>query len=90
MCVVFCRRADFDAVGGFDERHFAGEELVLSWALGRRGRFVILRENVLTSPRKFQGMTFWRFLPLGLRLAFKGMRGVRKREGNEFWYDGKR
>ena len=89
-CFIFCRRADFEAVGGFDERHFAGEELMLSFALGRRGRFVILRETVLTSPRKFEGMTFWRFLPLGLRLAFKGMRGIRKREGNEFWYDGKR
>ena len=89
-CFIFCRRTDFEAVGGFDERHFAGEEIMLSIALQRRGRFVILRENVATSSRKFEGMTFWRFLPLGLRLAFKGMRGVRRREGNEFWYDGKR
>ena len=89
-CFVFCRRADFEAVGGFDERHYAGEEIMLSLALRRRGRFVILRSRLLTSPRKFRGMSFREFLPLGLRLAAKGMRGVRRREGNEFWYDGKR
>jgi glycosyltransferase involved in cell wall biosynthesis len=89
-CFVFARRADFEAVGGFDERHFAGEEIMLSQALKRRGRFVILRATVETSPRKFQGRTFWSFLPMTLRLTLRGMRGVRRREGNEFWYDGKR
>jgi glycosyltransferase involved in cell wall biosynthesis len=89
-CYVFCRRAPFEAVGGFDERHFAGEEIMISWALRRHGRFVILRSHVTTSGRKFEDMTFLEFLPLGLRLMSKGMRGVRRREGNEFWYDGKR
>ena len=37
-CFVFVRRDAFDAVGGFDERHFAGEEVMLSWALRRHGR----------------------------------------------------
>lgn len=89
-CYVFSRRAPFEAVGGFDERHFAGEEIMLSWALRRHGRFVILRARPTTSARKFQGMSFWQFLPLGLKLMFKGFRGLRRREGNEFWYDGKR
>lgn len=89
-CFVFCRRADFEAVGGFDERHYAGEEVMLSWALGRRGRFVILRETVATSPRKFVARTPWQTLRLSLRLAFGGLRGVRRRKGTEFWYDGRR
>ena len=89
-CFVFCRRAPFEAVGGFDERHFAGEEIMLSLALRRHGRFVILRARPVTSARKSVGMTFWQFLRLSFRLAFRGMGAVRKREGNEFWYDGKR
>lgn len=89
-CFVFARRSAFEAAGGFDERHFAGEEVMLSWAMKRQGRFVILREEVETSSRKFVGQSAWRTLWLSLRLAARGMRGVRRREGNEFWYDGRR
>jgi glycosyltransferase involved in cell wall biosynthesis len=89
-CFVFVRRAPFEAVGGFDERHYAGEEVMLSWALHRHGRFVILPDRIETSSRKFAGASAWRTLWMSLRLAARGMRGVRKREGNEFWYDGRR
>src|SRR6185436_17040323 len=40
-CFVFVKRADFEAVGGFDERYYASEEIVLSQALKGRGRMVI-------------------------------------------------
>ena len=89
-CFIFVRRASFEAVGGFDERHFAGEEIMLSWALQRQGRFVILRETVETSARKFVGASPWKTLWMSLKLAAGGMRGVRRRDGNEFWYDGRR
>jgi glycosyltransferase involved in cell wall biosynthesis len=89
-CFVFCLRAPFEAVGGFDERHFAGEEIMLSWALRRHGRFVILRGRPVTSARKSAGMSLGQFLRLCFRLTFRGMGALRKREGNEFWYDGKR
>jgi glycosyltransferase involved in cell wall biosynthesis len=89
-CFVFVRRAPFEAVHGFDERHFAGEEVMLSWALRRHGRFVILRERVETSSRKFAGASAWQTLWMSVKLAARGMRGVRKREGNEFWYNGRR
>jgi glycosyltransferase involved in cell wall biosynthesis len=89
-CFVFCRREPFEAVGGFDERHYAGEEVMLSLALRRHGRFVILRETVATSPRKFLVRSPWETLALSLRIALGGMRGVRRRKGTEFWYDGKR
>ena len=89
-CFVFCRRAPFEAVGGFDERHFAGEEIMLSVALHRQGRFVILRGRPLTSARKSAGMSLGQFLRLCFRLTFRGMGALRRREGNEFWYDGKR
>ena len=89
-CFVFCRRADFEAVGGFDERNFAGEEIMLSLALKRRGRFVILRNTLVTSPRKFRGMSFRQFLPLGMRILLRRPSALHRRDGNEFWYDGKR
>ena len=89
-CFVFAWRKHFEAAGGFDERHFAGEEIMLSMAMKRQGRFVILRERVETSSRKFVGVSAWKALWLMTKLSLKGMRGVRRREGNEFWYDGKR
>ena len=45
-CFMFARRDAFDAVGGYDERMFCAEEIVLSRALGARGAFVIVREPV--------------------------------------------
>ena len=89
-CFVFCRRDAFEAVGGFDERHFAGEEIMLSLALRKKGTFVLLRETVTTSARKFEDTTAWRTLLLTLRMGLRGLRGIRRREGNEFWYDGRR
>jgi glycosyltransferase involved in cell wall biosynthesis len=89
-CFVFCTREAFEAVGGFDERHFAGEEIILSMALKRQGRFVILREYVTTSPRKFHSRNFWEVCWITVRLLARGMGGVRAREHTSFWYDGKR
>ena len=89
-CFVFCRRDAFEAAGGFDERHFAGEEVMFSIALKKQGRFVILREEVETSARKAEGRTPWDLFKLVLMLALRGMGGVRRRESTQFWYDGKR
>ena len=89
-CFFFCRRDAFEAVGGFDERHFAGEEIMLSSALKRRGRMEILRETVLTSSRKFANRSYRETIWISLKLMVKGMGGVRRRETTQFWYDGKR
>lgn len=89
-CFVFCRRDAFEAVGGFDERHFAGEEVMFSRALKKQGRFVILREEVETSARKAEGRTPWDIVKLVAMIAVRGMGGVRRRETTQFWYDGKR
>ena len=89
-CYVFCRRDEFEAIGGFDERHFAAEEIVLSRALKRRGRMEIVRETVITSPRKFAQRSYAETIWISLKLAAQGMGGVRRRETTQFWYDGKR
>lgn len=89
-CFVFVRRAPFEAVGGFDERHFAGEEIMLSMAMKRQGEFVILREGLVTSPRKLMARGPWETAWLVIRLLARGVGGVRKRDHAHFWYDGKR
>jgi GT2 family glycosyltransferase len=89
-CFVYCRRDAFEAAGGWDERHFAGEEIMLSLALRRQGRFVMLREAVVTSPRKFTSRSFGETMWITLKLLLRGMGGVRSRESTQFWYDGRR
>ena len=88
-CFLFARRAAFEAAGGFDERYFASEEVRLSRALRRLGRFVILRERVLTSGRKLR-MHRLAGIPQLLRIALRGPRALRRREGLDLWYDGRR
>ena len=89
-CFLFCRRDALEAAGGWDERHFAGEEIMLSSALKRRGRMEILRETILTSPRKFAHRSYGETIWITLKLFAQGMGGVRRRETTQFWYDGKR
>src|SRR5438270_11266018 len=48
---LFTTRRNFDAVGGFDEQYFAGEEVYFSIELKKLGRFKVLREPVATSGR---------------------------------------
>ena len=89
-CFVFCTREAFDAVGGFDERQFSAEEIVLSRALKRRGRMVILRESVTTSSRKFDFHSPWQTLRMIVRMGLRGFSATRRRDLASFWYDGKR
>jgi GT2 family glycosyltransferase len=83
-CFFFARRDAFERVGGFDERYYASEEIHLSRALKRAGRFVILPDKVLTSARKAEHYSMWRSLWLMLRIAHPG--SLRSREGLDFWY----
>ena len=53
-CFVFCTRQAFEDAGGFDQKLYASEEIALSRALKRQGRFVVLRESVVTSGRKLR------------------------------------
>jgi glycosyltransferase involved in cell wall biosynthesis len=87
---LFCTRQAFDSVGGFDETLFAAEEAVMSKALRRHGRFVVLRESVVTSGRKLRAYSGWEIFRVLSRLAFFGKRALRKRQGLEIWYGARR
>jgi hypothetical protein len=89
-CFLFCTRAAFDAVGGFDERLFGAEEAAMSRALRRHGRFVVLREHVTTSGRKLRAHSAHEIFGLLARLALTGRKSIRQREGLELWYGERR
>ena len=64
----WCKRGDFEAVGGFNEALFMGEDLEFAQRLkrygkGRRLRFITLpRASITTSMRKFDRFGDWYFL----------------------------
>ena len=83
-CFLFATRDAFERAGGFDERYFASEEIHLSRALKRLGRFVILRERVVTSGRKAHQYSARRALWLAILLLRPG--ALKRRDRLEFWY----
>lgn len=89
-CFLFCTRAAFERAGGFDEALFGAEELALSGELKKQGPFVILRERVVTSGRKFRLHTGRDILRMSGRLLRRGPSVFRGRDAMEFWYDGRR
>jgi glycosyltransferase involved in cell wall biosynthesis len=89
-CFVFCTRGAFAAVGGFDETYFGAEEIIISRALRRQGRFVVLRSAVLTSGRKLRTYTARELLRAMFSLVRRGPRAVQRREGLEIWYGARR
>jgi glycosyltransferase involved in cell wall biosynthesis len=85
-CFLFCTRRAYRAAGGFDEAVYVAEEIFFSRQLKRRGRFVILRESVLTSGRKLRAHGALDLLRIGVRLTLGGRRALGRREGLELWY----
>lgn len=86
-CFVFCTRAAFDATGGFDERWYAGEDVAMSRALARAGRFVLLREPVWSSARKLDQFSAGEHLALLARVALRGRGVLRSRDHLALWYE---
>lgn len=85
-CFLFCTREAFDAVGGFSEEFYAGEDLSMVLRLKRHGRFVILRPLVVTSGRKLRDMSGWKIVGLIGRVLRHGPRYLTVRENLDIWY----
>jgi len=89
-CFLFARRADFQAVGGFDQTLYASEEIDLSRRLKKRGPFILLSHPVHTSARKARMYSLtWPIRIIG-RLLLKGRKVLETREGLDVWYSDKR
>lgn len=92
---LFCTREAFDAVGGFDETMFGGEEVRMARALDRhartRGRrFTIVKAAIVTSGRKLRSYRGREMFAALARLSLRGTRGAKRREGFEMWYGPRR
>jgi glycosyltransferase involved in cell wall biosynthesis len=87
---LFTTRQNFDAVGGFDEQLFIGEEVYFSLAMKKLGRFQILREPILTSGRKLRMYSARKIFFQSFSILIRGKRAACSREKLDLWYDGKR
>ena len=87
---VFCWRAAWEDVGGFDERVYAGEELVFSrrlnqWARARHLRFEVLTKTpAVTSARKLEWYGQWQLIWRIVLLLRPG--ALRDRQQCALWY----
>ena len=84
---LFATRTAFEALGGFDEQYFATEDAAFCRTIRRHGRFVVLREPMITSGRKMEEMSTWEGITTSMRLELRGRKGLRQREGLEIWYE---
>lgn len=85
---LFMRRESFAAVGGFDEQYFAGEEMYLTMALKKLGRFTVLRQPIITSARKVRMHSGAHVLRQWIAIFLGGKRILRGRDNLHLWYDG--
>jgi glycosyltransferase involved in cell wall biosynthesis len=87
---IFCTRETFETTGGFDESMYAGEEAIMSRAIGRCGRFAWVDDPVYTSSRKLRTYTGGEIIIECIRLAAGGMKGTRTRDKKDIWYGPRR
>jgi glycosyltransferase involved in cell wall biosynthesis len=92
--IYFCRRADFEAIGGFDETLYAAEDVDFAARLKQHGRktqrpFVNLSKSILvTSARKFDLVGRRNFLKIILKSCWRPRAAIRSRKiWNRVFYD---
>jgi glycosyltransferase involved in cell wall biosynthesis len=96
--VVFCRREDFERIGGYDERRYFAEDVQLLWDLRKVGRkrkqrLTRLRSvKALASTRKFDDHGDWHYLSDLFRLVPKMLFSPRATSdfANKYWYGDQR
>ena len=93
--VVFCRRTDFEAVGGYDETLYYAEDVKLMIDLKRlgrtRGQHFKRPKGVLviTSSRKFDKHGEWHFLMMMPRICFWMLfdKSRGEKSTHAYWYE---
>lgn len=89
-CSLFCTRRAFDAVCGFDESYYAGEDVAMGRALARHGDVVIVRAVVMTSARKLRAYKTSELLRLLVRFIWRGRSMLKSRRELDLWYGRRR
>ena len=94
--VVFCRRPDFEAIGGYDEDVLVAEDVVFLQAMRRLGKargqrlMRATRAKAVASTRKFDEFGEWHMFPL----LVNGIRYFLNRNftgfADRYWYKPKR
>ena len=93
--VVFCRREDFEAIGGYNEKRLFAEDVELLLALIKRGRargqkLVRVRPvKTITSTRKWDKHGEWHYFGLMFRGACSPFLSAKtiERWARAYWYE---
>ncbi len=96
--VVFCRRGDYLALGGFDEERLAAEDVHFQWRLRKRirarGERLVRLTHVktMTSTRKFDRHGEWHYFRHMPVVAWKVWRDRQAMTefAKSYWYDDRR
>lgn len=90
--VTFCRKEDFEAIGGYDESRLVAEDVAFLWALRRLGQTRgqrlarATRAKIVASTRKFDEFGDWHFF----LVAIEGLRHLMRRDltrlTDRYWY----
>jgi glycosyltransferase involved in cell wall biosynthesis len=86
-CFMFCRKEIFEEFGGFDEKYFAIEEYFFTKEVARRGYFALVRDPVVTSPRKLTAYSTFELLRFVTLPIMRPGRLFKTRLGLEVLYD---
>lgn len=96
--VVFCRRQDFEAVGGYNEARMFGEDVQFLMDMKRLGRrrgqrlARITSVKAIASARKFDEHGEWHYVAMLIRFAGWWLFAPRRMRSfaRAYWYDGRR
>lgn len=90
--VFFCRKRDFDAIGGFNEEFVSVEDVDFARRLKAYGRSrnmkfrMLWSSYVVTSCRKFDKLGDWFFLRHPV-LFYRVFKGKDRKLADQLWYD---
>jgi len=94
--VVFCRRRDFEAIGGYDETALVAEDVIFLQALRRLGKtrgqrlMRATRAKAVASTRKFDEFGDWHFFQIGFAATRSLLTGNVADLADRYWYKPKR
>ena len=90
--VTFCRKEDFEAIGGYDESRLVAEDVTFLWALRRLGQTRgqrlarATRAKIVASTRKFDEFGDWHFFSVAIEALRHLMRRDLTRFTASYWY----